>query len=89
MMCRRIMTCTTTNGCDKSVYEDIYDAKRAVDHLSGFNVGGRYLVVMYYQPAKFERRKDAEEKKREIEELRRMVKAKKAQMAKAAEEGQS
>ena len=69
------------------VYEDIYDAKRAVDHLSGFNVGGRYLVVMYYQPAKFERRADAEEKKRELEELRRQVKLKKAQMAAKAEEG--
>ena len=63
------------------VYEDIYDAKRAVDHLSGFNVGGRYLVVMYYQPAKFERRADAEEKKKELEELRRQVKLKKAQIA--------
>ena len=35
------------------VYEDIYDAKAAVDHLSGFNIGGRYLVVLYYQPASF------------------------------------
>jgi pre-mRNA branch site protein p14 len=34
------------------VYEDIYDAKNACDHLSGFNVGGRYLVVLYYQAAK-------------------------------------
>lgn len=41
---------------------------------------------MYYQPAKFERRADAEEKKRELEELRRMVKSKKAQMAAKAEE---
>lgn len=30
------------------VYEDIFDAKNAVDHLSGFNVAGRYLVVLYY-----------------------------------------
>ena len=64
------------------VYEDIYDAKRAVDHLSGFNVGGRYLVVMYYQPAKFEKRADAELKRKD---LRRQIKNKKAQMAKAAE----
>jgi pre-mRNA branch site protein p14 len=34
------------------VYEDIYDAKNAVDHLSGFNVCGRYLIVLYYQAAK-------------------------------------
>lgn len=63
------------------VYEDIYDAKAAVDHLSGFNVGGRYLVVLYYQPAKFQKRQDAEEKKKEIEELRRQIKVKKAALA--------
>lgn len=57
--------------------KDIYDAKAAVDHLSGFNVGGRYLVVLYYQPAKFQKRLDAEEKKKEIEELRRQIKARK------------
>lgn len=73
-----------TRGTAFVVYEDIYDAKRAVDHLSGFNVGGRYLVVMYYQPAKFEKRADAAEKKREIEELRRQIKNKKAQMARQA-----
>ena len=31
------------------VYEDIYDAKNACDHLSGFNVCNRYLIVLYYQ----------------------------------------
>ncbi len=30
------------------VYDDIFDAKNAVDHLSGFNVANRYLVVLYY-----------------------------------------
>jgi len=30
------------------VYEDIYDAKTAVEHLSGFNVANRYLIVLYY-----------------------------------------
>jgi hypothetical protein len=64
-----------------TVYEDIYDAKRAVDHLSGFNVGGRYLVVMYYQPAKFQRKADNEEKQRELQELRKQIAAKKAKMA--------
>ena len=33
-------------------YEDIFDAKNACDHLSGFNVCNRYLVVLYYQPTK-------------------------------------
>lgn len=38
-----------TRGTAFVVYEDIYDAKAAVDHLSGFNVCGRYLIVLYYQ----------------------------------------
>lgn len=63
-----------TRGTAFVIYEDIYDAKSAVDHLSGFNVGGRYLVVLYYQPAKFQRRIDAEDKRKELEELRRRVK---------------
>lgn len=69
-----------TRGTAFVVYEDIYDAKAAVDHLSGFNVGGRYLVVLYYQPAKFQKRAEAEEKQLELEELRRRVKEKQQQM---------
>ena len=41
-----------TRGTAFVVYEDIYDAKDAVEHLSGFNVGGRYLVVLYFQATK-------------------------------------
>jgi pre-mRNA branch site protein p14 len=41
-----------TRGTAFVVYEDIYDAKNAVDHLSGFNVAGRYLICLYYQPGK-------------------------------------
>lgn len=69
-----------TRGTAFVIYEDIYDAKAAVDHLSGFNVGGRYLVVLYYQPAKFQRRAEAEEKQKELDELRRRVHANKAKM---------
>ena len=62
-----------TRGTAFVVYEDIYDAKAAVDHLSGFNVGGRYLIVLYYQPAKFQRRAEAEEKQKELDELRKQI----------------
>lgn len=34
------------------VYEDIFDAKNAVDKLSGVNVGGRYLICLYYHSKK-------------------------------------
>lgn len=37
-----------TRGTAYVVYEDIFDAKNACDHLSGFNVCNRYLVVLYY-----------------------------------------
>ena len=30
------------------VYDDIFDAKNAVDHLSGFNVCNRYLTCLYF-----------------------------------------
>lgn len=33
-----------TRGTAFVVYEDIYDAKAAVDHLSGFNVGGKLFL---------------------------------------------
>ena len=52
------------------IYEDIYDAKNAVDHLSGFNVCGRYLIVLYYQPTKLQKNVDNAVKKKEIEEMK-------------------
>ena len=39
---------TKTKGTAFVVYEDIYDAKNAVDHLNGFNVAGKYLICLYY-----------------------------------------
>jgi pre-mRNA branch site protein p14 len=41
-----------------------------VDHLSGFNVCGRYLVVLYYQQSKMQQRADNNAKLREIEEMK-------------------
>jgi pre-mRNA branch site protein p14 len=73
-----------TRGTAFVVYEDIYDAKAALDHLSGFNVGGRYLIVLYYQPGKFEKRAELEERQGELQELRRRVAAQKAKMAGSA-----
>lgn len=65
-----------TRGTAFVVYEDIYDAKNAVDHLSGFNVGGRYLIVLYYQANRMQGRKpggaapDFEKQKKEIQDLK-------------------
>jgi len=68
-------------------YDDIYDAKRALEKLGGFNVGGRYLVVLYYQVGKgsgvmggkqgkeqlSNKKKEVEALKREVEELQEDV----------------
>jgi pre-mRNA branch site protein p14 len=61
---------TETRGTAFVVFEDIYDAKNAVDHLSGFNVCGRYLIVLYYQPTKMQKNVDNAAKKKEIEEMK-------------------
>ena len=34
----------------------IYDAKAACEALSGFNLLGRYLIVVYYQPTRVHKR---------------------------------
>ena len=52
------------------VYEDIYDAKNAVDHLSGFNVCGRYLIVLYYQPTRMQKVIDNQAKRKELDEMK-------------------
>merc|ERR1719352_2129462 len=59
-----------TRGTAFVVYADIYDAKNAMDHLSGFNVAGRYLVLLYYNPTKMQQKMDAGRKREEIEELK-------------------
>ncbi|XP_068302932.1 splicing factor 3B subunit 6-like protein [Pyrus communis] len=62
----RIGTNKDTRGTAFVVYEDIYDAKTAVDHLSGFNVANRYLIVLYYQQAKMGKKSDTKKKEDEI-----------------------
>jgi len=52
------------------VYDDILDAKNAVEHLSGFNVGGKYLIVLYYQPSKQHKKIDVNKEKQEIDFLK-------------------
>ncbi|CAE7221384.1 SF3B6 [Symbiodinium sp. CCMP2592] len=60
-----------TRGTCFVVYDDIYDAKNAMDHLSGFNVAGRYLVLLYYNPFKMQAKVDAKVKRDDIERLKK------------------
>uniref|UniRef100_A0A8D8TF64 Splicing factor 3B subunit 6 n=1 Tax=Cacopsylla melanoneura TaxID=428564 RepID=A0A8D8TF64_9HEMI len=66
----RIGNTPDTRGTAFVVYEDIFDAKNACDHLSGFNVCNRYLVVLYYQPNKAFKRVDVDKKMEEIEKVK-------------------
>ncbi|MPC23460.1 Splicing factor 3B subunit 6-like protein [Portunus trituberculatus] len=59
-----------TRGTAFVVFEDIFDAKNACDHLSGFNVCGRYLVVLYYQSNKAFKKMDAEKKQAELDRVK-------------------
>lgn len=60
-----------TRGTAFVVYEDIFDAKNACDHLSGFNVCNRYLVVLYYQSNKAFKKLDADKKEADLAEMKR------------------
>jgi pre-mRNA branch site protein p14 len=66
----RVGNTTETRGTAFVVYEDIFDAKNACDHLSGFNVCNRYLVVLYYQPNKTYKKVDAQKKGEELEKMK-------------------
>ncbi len=67
----RIGTANDTKGTAFVVYEDIFDAQQACQHLSGFNLMGRYLIVLYYQKAKFTKRKELEAREAELEKMKK------------------
>uniref|UniRef100_A0A914MG92 Splicing factor 3B subunit 6 n=1 Tax=Meloidogyne incognita TaxID=6306 RepID=A0A914MG92_MELIC len=62
----RIGNLPETRGTAFVVYEDIFDAKNACEHLSGFNVSNRYLVVLYYQATKAWKRMDTDKARQKI-----------------------
>ncbi|KAG7172922.1 splicing factor 3B subunit 6-like [Homarus americanus] len=66
----RVGNTPETRGTAFVVFEDIFDAKNACDHLSGFNVCGRYLVVLYYQSNKAFKKMDAEKKQAELDRVK-------------------
>ncbi|KAJ8948200.1 hypothetical protein NQ318_010476 [Aromia moschata] len=66
----RVGNTPETRGTAFVVFEDIFDAKNACDHLSGFNVCNRYLVVLYYQANKAFKKTDIEKKQEEIDKMK-------------------
>ena len=67
----RVGTSKETKGTAFVVYDDIFDAKNACEHLSGFNLLGRYLIVLYWQPGKaIASRRGVEGRRAELELLK-------------------
>uniref|UniRef100_A0A0N4Z0T5 RRM domain-containing protein n=1 Tax=Parastrongyloides trichosuri TaxID=131310 RepID=A0A0N4Z0T5_PARTI len=66
----RIGTTQETRGTGFVVYEDIFDAKQAYEHLNGYNVHNRYLVILYYQATKAYRNMDTEKARQKLEEVK-------------------
>ncbi|CAO3666093.1 unnamed protein product [Umbelopsis ramanniana] len=66
----RIGTANDTRGTAFVVYEDIFDAKTACDHLQGFNILGRYLIVLYYQLNKVTKKANLQKREAELQELK-------------------
>merc|ERR1711893_75547 len=63
-----------TKGTAYVVYEDIYDAKAACEHLSGFNVLGRYLIVVYYNAQKrFAQEAELAKRQEDIDAIRKKL----------------
>tara|TARA_B100001121_G_C18562570_1_gene561066 strand:+ start:130 stop:330 length:201 start_codon:yes stop_codon:yes gene_type:complete len=52
------------------VYEDIFDAKQAQEHLSGFNLSNRYLIVLFHNRSK-SKKVSAEAELQRLRELQR------------------
>ncbi|GAA5968018.1 hypothetical protein JCM11641_003702 [Rhodosporidiobolus odoratus] len=51
------------------IYEDVMDAKSAYDHLNGFHLQDRYLVVLYHKPATAAKL-DLARREKDLEELK-------------------
>ncbi|KAI6205076.1 RRM domain-containing protein [Aphelenchoides besseyi] len=66
----RIGNTAETRGTAFVVYEDIYDAKNACEHLNGFNVSNRYLVVLYYQATKSYQRMNTDQQREKLEDIK-------------------
>eukprot|EP01138_Halocafeteria_seosinensis_P007903 gb/GECG01008074.1/.p1 GENE.gb/GECG01008074.1/~~gb/GECG01008074.1/.p1 ORF type:complete len:136 (+),score=21.70 gb/GECG01008074.1/:1-408(+) len=64
-----------TRGTAFVVYEDVFDAKEALEHLNGFNVCGLYLNVLYYRQSSSSSKKNIKKEKQELEELKKQYQA--------------
>jgi len=56
------------------VFDDVQHAKAAVESLTGFNVDGRYLVVLYFKAKVPQAAHDLDKTRQEVEALKKQYK---------------
>ncbi|MCO5613777.1 hypothetical protein L7F22_068055 [Adiantum nelumboides] len=61
-----------TKGTAFIVFEEIGDAKMALDRLNGFHLQERYIVVLYHIPSRTTAKADLARREAELAELKRM-----------------
>ncbi|KAI5893946.1 RNA-binding domain-containing protein [Schizophyllum commune H4-8] len=62
-----------TKGTAFVVFEDVMDAKNALDHLNGFHLQERYIVVLYHMPEKqnaAQAKLELQQREEELEKLK-------------------
>jgi len=65
----RIGTSKESRGTAYVVFNDIYDSKQACDHLSGFNVQNRYLIVTYHNPTRHNKKLSLKEQEEQLKNM--------------------
>ncbi|PWN86582.1 RNA-binding domain-containing protein [Acaromyces ingoldii] len=59
-----------TKGTAFVVYEEISDAKSALEHLNGFHLQERYIVVLYHMPSRMAAKADLARREAELQALK-------------------
>merc|ERR1712216_80552 len=65
----RIGNSNDTKGSAYVVFEDIFDARAACEHLSGYNVQGRYLILLFHHDTNKDSKEDMTSKEMEVRTL--------------------
>lgn len=64
-------TDTDTRGSAFVVYDDIYDAKDAVESLNGFKISDRYITVFYHEQSRLQSKIEVSSRQQYIERLKK------------------
>ncbi|CAO1619210.1 unnamed protein product [Parajaminaea phylloscopi] len=60
-----------TKGTAFVAYEEVADAKRALEGLNGYNLNERYIVVLFHMPSRQAAKDDLAKREAELEALKR------------------